>query len=741
FPTNPNFVTNPDGTPVEDRAAASEDTRVLWCWISDSPECAEEQQNVASRVPWDVNPPSVPSLTTDGNNASTAISQVNYRAPDTAFDRPVSPGRDYDFAWENRWFESGCDPANFATDNDDDASTTNLFAMHNRMHDWSYYLGFTELNGNLQKSNFGNTPPDRANDPELGQSQSGRLTVFGRDNANQTTLPDGQPGITNQYLWEPLAGAFYGTCADGAYDMAIVAHEYMHAISNRMHDPESGSLGDSQGQSESWSDLAFAEYFRGFGLVASEQANPLALAPYVTGNLEKGIRNYAMNDSPLNYSNLEYDGSGTGSPHAPGEIWSAANQDIVERFNAVYDGEYPSSDLELQRACARGEKAAEDCPGNRRWAQIMFDSFLLSPTDPTMVDSRDAMLAADRLRFDGANQFELWDEFAGRGLGVNAETDDAEDTHPVPSFANPLRDDNAAVTFEAPGAGTELEVFVGDYEARGVPVADSDPLPNPDVQTGIDDTARFVPGEYELIAQADGFGAVRFDASLAPAEETVIEVPLRRNQASIHNGASATGDGANLDDLIDDTEETNWFSGADDRDPSAAEGEQVEGRTVTVELAERTNVTDVQVSAALRPADEENQGDPGTQSRFSALRSFEIYACDTADGTECSADGDYERIFQSSADGFPGDRPRPLAPDLTLRPFDVDDGVATHVRLRVVDNQCTGGPAFQGDVNQVNDPVFSNPDCDSEAGGLGRAILDPPFDEVRAAELQVFGAE
>jgi hypothetical protein len=48
------------------------------------------------------------------------------------------------------------------------------------------------------------------------------------------------------------------------------------------------------------------------------------------------------------------------------------------------------------------------------------------------------------------------------------------------------------------------------------------------------------------------------------------------------------------------------------------------------------------------------------------------------------------------------------------------------VRLRVLANQCTGGPAFQGD--QDNDPINVT-DCD-----LG----SPQGLNVRAAELQVF---
>ncbi len=161
FPANPNFV---------DSNAPDADTRQLWCWISDSSACQEEQQNIASRVPWDVLAPSLATFTTMGNNATTSISEVSFLTPDTVVQRPYSPDRRYDYPWKNTWFTSSCDPRTFdqVGGNDDDAATANLFAMHNRMHDWSYYLGFTELNSNLQVSNFGNTAPHRENDPEVG---------------------------------------------------------------------------------------------------------------------------------------------------------------------------------------------------------------------------------------------------------------------------------------------------------------------------------------------------------------------------------------------------------------------------------------------------------------------------------------------------------------------------------------------------------------------------------------------
>jgi extracellular elastinolytic metalloproteinase len=755
FPANPPFVAGLTPGDVE-----SPDTRELWCWdiTRFGQECAEQLRNLASRTPWDVNGTSTPSFTTDGNYASTAISEVSFLTPDTAANRPFSASREYDFGWKNAWFENSCNPLIFgASDdvtpagspNDEAAATANLFAMHNRMHNWSYYLGFTETNSNLQKTNFGNTGPARENDPELGSSQAGRRTFNGRDNANQITLGDGIPGITNQYLWQPLAGAFYAPCVDGAYDMAVVAHEYGHAISNRMIGKNGGPLsgtGSTQGQTESWSDLIFAGYFTEFAISAGEGVNPYVLGPYVTGDPGAGIRNYPMNESPLNYGNLDYDPNGLGSPHANGEIWSAANFDILTALNAKHDGAYPSTDSVLQNRCARGELPADECPGNRRWNQIQFDSFILQPSGSTQVDSRDAMLAADLLRFDGENQAELWDAFARRGLGELAEAEGPNDVESTPSFESPTREDEAQVRFTAPDGVSGMRVFVGHFEANSMPIADT----IGDTETG--DTARFVPGTYEFIAQAPGFGGQRFTLDLTPDQDLTFAVPMRRNHASGANGAEATGDGVNLDKLIDDTEQTNWASVEQTLPEQDEEGKQVEGREVTVALGGDgpVMVREVQVSAALRPLprvsdDEEEQPtdpDPGTQSRFSALRAFDLFACDDTQA-DCEDPDSFTQIFSSPDDAFPSTRPRPRIPDHILRPFDVTDTTATHVKLVVRASQCTGGPDFQGENNPDNDPLF-DPDCDAILSPLqspDRAVLNPPRDQVRASELQVFSEQ
>ena len=167
---------------------ASTDTRENWCWNA-SPTagaCDRVVGNQASRVPWDFVPrANASSNTTTGNNARSAESWLDFQQPGPTQFHPVSPTRDYTYPWTNQWFASDCDPgargaagtlpAGFVPGQgfDISAAVTNLFVQHNRMHDWSYLLGFTEANWNAQDSNFGLTEPFRENDLVLGSAQAG----------------------------------------------------------------------------------------------------------------------------------------------------------------------------------------------------------------------------------------------------------------------------------------------------------------------------------------------------------------------------------------------------------------------------------------------------------------------------------------------------------------------------------------------------------------------------------------
>jgi extracellular elastinolytic metalloproteinase len=714
---------------------SSTDTRITSCWPVGAPAvvpagCQRDERNTASRSPWDqVAATNTPSFTTLGNNAATAESWFSPLSPGPLGQRPVSPTRQYTPTWTNQWYTSKCNPAVFASPqrNDVEASVTNLFVGHNRFHDFSYFLGFTEQNFNAQTNNFGNTAPGpyplgREDDPEVGNAQAGAVSggspsYLGRDNANQITLQDGITPITNQYLFQPIAGAFYAPCVDGDYDTTVFGHEYTHLISNRMvAGPDSGLSGYQPGSmGESWSDQVALEYLMEFGYTPQNGENPWALGPYVTGNKNTGIRNYALNNNPLNYSDLGYDITGP-EVHADGEVWNAVAYDIRQALVAKYNAAYPAGSASLQLSCAKGERPATLCPGNRRWLQIVFDAFLLQSSDTTMLDARDAYLAADLMRFGGANSTELWREFARNGMGQNASTVDAADNQPVVSFETPRESNEKTVTFVARAedvagqpALTNAKFFIGEYEARVTPVADSDPA------TSLSATAKIVPGTYTVTVQAPGYGIKRYTLNAAASTTSTFTAYLATNLASSAKGATATGTGGTTTAarLIDDTEATSWNATGGTATPDSARGQ-----TVTVDLAGTAPVTvrSAVVSAFTEPK----------QSRFEALRHFAIDACNAA-VSNCALPTSFTQIYESPKAAFPATLPRPLAPDLLRRGFPLPATQATHLRLRVLDNQCTGGPAYQGE--QDNDPTNAT-DC-TTGSAHGQTV--------RAGEFEVFG--
>ncbi len=736
FPANP--LLGGDAYPWN---MPSTDNRELWCWESTVgqppttlPECQREVQNLASRSPWDFSVRTgTPTFTTAGNNARSAEAWGSPLTPGPTGFRPVSPTREYSYPWTNAWSESKCfAPFVPGVSHDISAATTNLFAMHNRMHDWTYHLGLTERHWNAQDSNFG-TGGTLENDPVLGDSQAGAATggfpsYLGRDNANMVSLPDGVPPITNMYLWQPIAGSFYPPCVDGDYDMSVIGHEYGHMVENRLIGKggtrgghHAGAMGESSG------DLMGMEVLNEYGFVPVSGENQFAVGAYVTGNKQRGIRNYGMNASPLNFSDMGYDLTGP-QVHADGEIWSATNFDIRQALVAKYGSGDPQSQLD----CAEGRVPVSSCPGNRRWVQIMFDAYLLMPVAPSMLDARDAYLAADQMRFGGANQAELWQAFARRGFGSGAAASNTAadtDVDPTPDFASPLHS-NATVTFTAAEKLTPVaaRIYVGRHEARVSPIADTNPA-----TTGqnLDETAQFTPGVYEFVAHAPGYGHVRLTRHVGAGETVTIAFSMKTNWASTSNGATASGDGTRFTDLIDDTEATNWErTGAQPN---------VQGSQVTVNLSGTVQtVKRVQVSAMLRPG----------QNRFTALRQFEVQTClESATNANCSLPTGWTTRVASAPDAFPGVPPRPAAPDLIFRSFTLAAGVkATHVRIVVVTNQCTGADAFQGE--QDNDPA-NGTDCREGSPGSGATVeligdlpqvVAPQDNDVRIAELQVFSS-
>ena len=93
--------------------------------------------------------------------------------------------------------------------------------------------------------------------------------------------------------------------------------------------------------------------------------------------------------------------------------------------------------------------------GSATARQLVTDALRISPPDPTYIDQRDAIIAADLAVNDGANYEALWTVFADRGLGASA-------TSPT------RRRESATQAFDLPN------VDVGDLRTNAETIGDRD---------------------------------------------------------------------------------------------------------------------------------------------------------------------------------------------------------------------------------------------------------------------------
>jgi hypothetical protein len=322
-------------------------------------------------------------------------------------------------------------------------------------------------------------------------------------------------------------------------------------------------------------------------------------------------------------------------------------------------------------------------------------------------------------------------------MGAAASTTSTEDDQPISDYSSPL-DSEGTMTLKAVTgpSGTPVvgELYVGDYEARVTPIADTDP------GTTLGNDMASVAGKRQFVFQADGFGLTRFSARFKAGAAFTKTLKLAPNLASATSGAAIDGASVgsiNTTKLIDDTEASNWAG----INPTGVSVDAV-NPFVNVDLGGgQRMVRTVAVSAMLRPQDpaaEEDPDAPDTDAgaRFTALRRFAIEVCTEGVGSDCSSmlpagmpGSPYTRIYTSAADAFDSTKPRPLAPDLLFQTFDVPDTLATHVRLVALENECSGTPAYAGE--QDADPLNAT-DCKSASTA---------DESARAAELMVYSAQ
>jgi Zn-dependent metalloprotease len=566
--------------------------------------------------------------TTFGNNANTYANYSNFLVPADEGPRPVSPTSQFNYTYDMNWQKTkgAAVPPSYTLDLN--PAATNLFWQHNRIHDEFYDFGFTESAGNFQTD---------GGDPVLGlvhagAASGGAPTYTGRDNAYFLTLPDGVPSWSGMFLWEPINDAFEGPYSDGNFDASVIEHEYTHGLSTRyvaggeaLGSQQAGSMG------EGWSDWYALNHLYNAGLQSKA-----VVGEYVTGNPVRGIRNWNYDQNPTNFGDIGYDLTGP-EVHADGEIWTATLWDLRKRLVSMYGAK-------------QGAEVA---------ARLVTDGMPLTAPDPSFLDARDGILAADVDRYHGANTDAIWAVFAHRGAGASASSATGDDTNPTPAFDHAADSRNGLLVGRVVNGATGepvkgAKVIVGEFEARATPLARTS------------DTGGFgatmAAGAYDLLITAPGFGAQQFrDVAVTAGHTTSLAFTVAPNLTSTAAGAkvvNASSEDAGLpaEFLLDDTAASVWAT-----KKGATPYNSGPDQRVTVQLAKPSTIDRLQVSAFKNT----------TSSRFSALKDFTF---------QVSSDGVLWKTVKTG--GFGYQTPRPTAPDLNYKSFTLDKPVkATYVRF------------------------------------------------------------
>jgi hypothetical protein len=225
------------------------------------------------------------------------------------------------------------------------------------------------------------------------------------------SLPDGNT------IKGALGGAVNGTVKDAGssvpnrdsdLDNGIIAHEYCHGLSIRLTGgaQTSNCLSGNQQAGEGWSDLC--------ALFVTAKANDQGTDARGIGNYSifenadgPGIRPFPystdMTVNPLTYGDLA--GGTLSVPHGVGTVWATAVWEMY--WNLVNEQGF---DPDLITGAS----------GNNTAIQLVVDGLKLQGCNPTFLDARDAILAADVANNGGDNECLIWAAFAKRGMGVNA---------------------------------------------------------------------------------------------------------------------------------------------------------------------------------------------------------------------------------------------------------------------------------------------------------------------------------
>ena len=347
------------------------------------------------------------------------------------------------------------------------------------------------------------------------------------DNANMNTPPDGVPPRMQMYLFLQDSLFIAGNSGDSS---DVVFHEYTHGLSNRLVVDADGNstLGDVQAGSmgEAWSDWYAMDYLINEGLEKDTSTiGDVRVGKYLTAG-------GTIRSEPLDCT------VGAPATACPGTAAAGPGGYTYGDFGRIYrlgaevhaDGEIWAQTLwDLRKAI--GSKKAES---------LVTRAMELSPSNPSFLDERNSILAADLAVNGGKLQKTIWKVFANRGMGYFAAALDGNDAQPVEDFSMPPAastprgaltgkvtdsDTGAPVAGLSVGFGGHASGFAGDLETTTA-------------ANGTYTISGILPGTYAKVF-ARGAGYDEQVATLSIPSHTVVKNwSVRKDWAASSGGAS-----------------------------------------------------------------------------------------------------------------------------------------------------------------------------------------------------------
>lgn len=290
---------------------------------------------------------------------------------------------------------------------------TNLFVWNNLAHDYLYPHGFDEGAGNFQALNFSS---GSGGDEVFARAQDGS----GINNATFSTPPDGSSPTMRMFLWDTNDDAEF---RDACFDNVIILHEYGHGLSYRLvGGPGNVScLSNFEQGGEGWSD------FIGMILTLKDVDGSGGVDEFTLGEGIRSIGNYVLEqgaggggvrsrfystdmECPGTFCNdMTYDQlTQLQAPHGVGTLWASMLWDMCWALIDEYGFE---PDLSQSSSTA----------GNIRALRIVIEALKMTACEPSFINMRDAIFAANQSLYGSADEELLWEVFARRGLGVGAQ--------------------------------------------------------------------------------------------------------------------------------------------------------------------------------------------------------------------------------------------------------------------------------------------------------------------------------